>query len=155
MSQINILGDEEVYGELVEGWYWVKLVRPAASWHLKDYIQETKYLDNHLQMCWNDWGLTRSNDPDFVFCNNPLPKYSRAKNYDSVYRMYSHELSGPVELSHHLVESCIKADFNLKKDRLPEWLMNKMYRHLKVCNWKPEEIYDCVSNIHLLNKVST
>ena len=141
-----MLGDEEVYGELVKDWCLVRLIRPKASLHLKEGIQDNKYLDNHLQMSWGDWGLTYSNDPDFIFCNDPLPKYSKAKNYSAVCRIYNHQLTGPVELSYKLVESCIEAGFNLKKDKLSQWLMDKMYIHLKECNWIPKDVYPCISS---------
>ena len=151
MSVINILGDEEVYGELVKDWYLVRLVRPAVSWHLKDYIQETKYLDNDVQMCWGDWGLTYSNDPTFVFSNNPLSKISKAKNYYSILRTYNHELNGPIHHCYSLYNSCLNAGYKAEQGLLGLWLMDRMYYKLKACNWKPEQVYECISSARLLN----
>lgn len=150
MSVINILGDEETYGELLPSWYLVRLVRPAASLHLKNYTQETTLLDNNLQMLWGNWGFTYSNDPSFVFSNNPLPKSSRAKNYYSVLTAYTHELTGPIHHCYNLMSSCLDAGYNDAQGYVALWLMDKMYYKLKACNWKPEYVSESISTRRLL-----
>jgi hypothetical protein len=150
MSVINILGDEEVYGELLPNWTLVKLVRPAASLHLKDYTQEVTSLDNYLQMLWGNWGLTYSNDPSFVFSNNPLPKYSKAKNYYNVLTAYNAELGGPIHQCYNLYTACLEAGYREKQGSMATFIMDKMYYKLKACNWIPEKIYPCVSSARLL-----
>jgi hypothetical protein len=150
MSVINILGDEETYGELVKHWYLVRLVRPAASLHLKDYTQETTLLDNNLQMLWGNWGLTYSNDPSFVFSKNPLPKYSRAKNYYKVLRQYMNELSGPIHQCYNLYNACLEVGYKDKQGSIAIFIMDKMYYKLKACNWKPEHVSESISTRRLL-----
>ncbi len=140
MSAINCLGDEEVYGEVVEGWTLVRLVRPAdykSPEGLRSNHQHSTKLHNDVYMFWNDWGLTQSNDPDFIFRCDPLPKTSRSKKQLQRFRHYRDRLTGDVEIGYSLMAACLRAGYNPKKLRLAEWLMDRMYQHLKSLDWKP------------------
>lgn len=134
MSAINVLGDEEVYGEVVEGWFLVRLVRPAKEHRNQSNFQ----LSKNVCMFWGDWGLTDRNDPVFIFRFDPLPKTSQSKHYPQRFHHYLERLCGDVEKCHNLMEACLKAGYNPKKCRLAVWLMDRMYQHLKSLDWKPK-----------------
>ncbi len=144
MSAINFLGDEEVYGEIIKGWNLVRLVKPTnykAPKGFSSYSQHYSTLHNNVHMFWGDWGLTRLNDPDFIFRFDPLPKTSRSKKYSERLRHYSECLTSNVEIGYSLMHSCLEAGYNPQKLRLAEWLMDRMYQHLKKSDWKPTHTY--------------
>ena len=144
MSAINTLGDEEVYGEVVEGWTLVRLVRPInykSPEGLTSVHQYTAQLHNDVYMFWNNWGLTSNNDPTFIFRYDPLPKTSRSKKQLERFKHYSECLTSNVEAGYSLMAACLKAGYNPKKLRLAEWLMDRMYQHLKSLDWKPLQTY--------------
>jgi len=57
-------------------------------------------------MYWGDWGLTKSNDPTFVFTRNPIPANSKAKDWIGIMQAYREQLG----LSSSIFEPATKYD---------------------------------------------
>jgi hypothetical protein len=81
---------------------------------------------------------------------NPLPKYSRAKNYYRVLRQYMNELNGPINQCYNLYNACLEEGYKDKQGSIAIFIMDKMYYYLKDCNWKPEQVWPCISSTRLL-----
>lgn len=73
MSEINCHGDEVIYSEVIPGWHLVQLVNLAINrtdLPIKDRTRE--YIVNGNVMGENDFGLTHTNDPTFIFSMPPM-----------------------------------------------------------------------------------
>lgn len=110
MSEINCFGDEIIYGEVVPGWYLVRLVN----------ISSNEYVVNGSLMEEGHLGLTELNDPSFIFAMDPIPWNSQWDNdeevtpkedkYWEVYHHYKDRLRGDMQACHSIVDSIVRVN---------------------------------------------
>jgi hypothetical protein len=130
MSEINSCGKEEVYGYVLPGWYLCRLVEATYTFRVNQFVS----MNN------NDWGLTTSNDPSFVFSMNPIEVTEDTEDYTTL-NHYRNRLIGDAESCHQLVNACIEAGYDINEGGLAAWLCNRMWKHLEIRGWKPYTVY--------------
>jgi hypothetical protein len=162
MSEINVYGTEESYGEVFQDWHLVRLV---------DKESEHPYIvSSGFEMKEGSWGLTWENDPDFVFDIDPMQDdqiiypdeeidedstYMFSPEYNEYMRMFNHyrdRLRHYAEVCHSLVESAIKSGWDEDEIAFPAYVSYKMWETLEKCNWKPIRISKSVSKEANLSK---
>jgi hypothetical protein len=128
MSEINCWGDEEHYGEVVPGYYLVRLVNVVAPDPDEVYLEDM-------------WGLTYCNDPDFFFHLSPCREEDPA--YEEVVEHYGDRLYGDIQPCYRLWKACLQGGYRPKKHgyRLAFWLVERTARYLEKVNWLPELVY--------------
>ena len=146
MSEIDIHGHEELYGEPFEG---VNLVRLINS--------DGKYTVNGEVMREGNWGLTFSNDPFFIFSMDPVldPDYDELLVTDEdwteeleeqfhkfmeVAAHYNERTHVDLGTVHRLLKTLTKHGYDEEKHGGPHfYLVHHLYLHLESVGWKPQE----------------
>jgi hypothetical protein len=131
MSEINCWGDEIIYGEVIPGWFLVRLVNINVT--------PNKYMVNGDLMGEGHLGLTRLNDPSFIFAMDPIPwnkewdkdiyplqSNSEEDKYWKVYRHYRNRLKGSIEDCHNLAESIMKINNSTTYESIYAFLIDRM-----------------------------
>lgn len=128
MSEINCFGTEQVLGEIVPGWWLVRLVEKHT---------DRPYLVNGFEMKDGDYGITCVNDPDFVLSMPPLDPdnpddESRTDEEDEVFsltlRHYEERLTGPVDVCGRFYVDCCKAGYDPEEGGFVSWVMQRCHR---------------------------
>ena len=130
MSEIDCFGTSLSIGEVLPSWHLVQMIGTKP--------ENPDYLVNGFVMKEGDYGLTFCNDPSFVFSMPPLPdppedcSDEEWQAYLPTLKHYQERLRGATaEDSYQLVNSCIKAGFDLEEGGLACWLADRMYKTLE------------------------
>lgn len=117
---LQCLVDPYYFGEIAPGW---KLIRARKNDH-KDH-----------EMKAGDWGLLRSNDPDFIWSVYPLHIAQFDTATDEEFFIYSKALE---EFENSLKNSSLNTFVNLvnackynEKEHFVEWLFNHLAQYIE------------------------
>lgn len=145
MSEINCYGNEENYGEVLPGWYLVRLVNKVDTpYFLYHDVDRTHF---YTEMKEGSWGLTQENDPDIVFNIDPFSEIEEGASdlewdiYINKLHHYESRLISNVEVGFNLVQAAIQAGFDLEEGGFAVWLADKLYHYLESIKYKPINIY--------------